>query len=248
MKPLEIFAHRVRARLSPSVVVSYPKSGRTWLRVLLHELSLRTPFTHAGSSEEQAALFEELPPAIDYWRRKRVLFLLRDPRDTLVSSWFQATRRSRVYEGSLQEYLRDPRFGIEKIVRFHRLWLDSRQTFPDLLPLSYEALLREPEQEFRRAVSFLTRRDPLQELLTAAVERASFASMRRLEAGGTGKALFGLRLVPGDAGDPESFKTRRGVAGGWRDYFSDEDTGYAEAVFERHDYRTCLETHLVPQG
>ena len=248
MKPFEILAHRVRARLSPSVVVSYPKSGRTWLRVLLHELGLETPFTHAGSSEERGALFEALPPAIDYWRRKRVLFLVRDPRDTLVSSWFQATRRSRVYSGSLQDYLREPRFGIEKIVRFHRLWLDSRDSFPGLLPLSYESMLREPGQEFRRAVSFLTRREPSQELLAAAVERASFANMRRLEAGGAGKALFGVRLAPGDASDPDSFKTRRGVAEGWRDYFTEDDTAYAEAVFARHDYSSFLTAHLRPQG
>jgi hypothetical protein len=49
--------------------------------------------------------------------------LIRDPQDTVVSFYFQATRRSRVYSGAFRNFLQDPRFGIERIIRFNLLWL-----------------------------------------------------------------------------------------------------------------------------
>ena len=49
--------------------------------------------------------------------------------------------------------------------------------------------------------------------------------MRRLEEAGT---LRNNRLRPTIAGDPEAFKVRRGIVGGYRDYLSADDIGYAE--------------------
>jgi hypothetical protein len=58
--------------------------------------------------------------------------------------------------------------------------------------------------------------------------------MREDELSGRGAERFGEAMIPGDRSDPCSFKTRRGVVGGWRDYFDAEDTEYADRIMRRY--------------
>jgi hypothetical protein len=60
--------------------------------------------------------------------------------------------------------------------------------------------------------------------------------MHGLEASGGASSH---RLRPGDASDPESFKVRRGVVGGYRDYLSPSDLAYIEARMAR-DLPACF--------
>jgi hypothetical protein len=236
-------AERARRRLRPAAVpavISFPKSGRTWLRVMLDTLGIEAEFSHAGSSEAHRRTADALGEGPRYWRRRRVLFLTRDPRDTAVSAWFQAVRRARVYDGSLSEFLRHPRYGIDKIVRFHLLWLDARPGFRAFLPMQYEALRRNTPQELARAAGFLSGGTVCAEAIAAAVEAGSFERMRALETSGEGAARYGTRLAPADPADPDSFKTRRGTIGGWREHFGPEDAAFADSVLAAHHYRERL--------
>lgn len=231
---------RLRRRLLPGrrgVVVSFPKSGRTQLRVMLHAAGVEAAFSHAGSSDERGRRAAELEDGPRYWRRHRILFMMRDARDTAVSAWFQARHRSGTYDGAFAGFLRDPRFGLEKIVLFHLLWLERRSSFRAFALLEYEMLQRDPEGEFRRAARFLAGKEVPDALVRAGVEAGTFEAMRKLELSGAGEAVFGARLAPGDAARPESYKTRRGLIGGWRDHFAEEDMTFGEDVFRRHDYR-----------
>ena len=245
---------RLRLRLRsglrrPPVVVSFPKSGRTQLRMMLHTASIAAEFSHAGSSDEHAREAVELASGPVHWRRHRVLFMMRDARDTAVSAWFHARHRSRVYGGALESFLRDSRFGLEKIVLFHLLWLERRASFRGFALLEYEALQRSPVEAFAHAASFLGNRDLPETKVRAAVEAGSFEAMRKLEASGAGGALFGPRLSPGDADRHESYKTRRGAIGGWREDFTPGDVAFAEDMFDRHDYRRRLaEAGATPPG
>jgi hypothetical protein len=63
-------------------------------------------------------------------------------------------------------------------------------------------------------------------VLDGAVEFARFDNMRALE---RKNAFKSARLRPADGADPESFKTRKGKVGGYREYFTDEDLAYLEA-------------------
>jgi alcohol sulfotransferase len=53
--------------------------------------------------------------------------------------------------------------------------------------------------------------------------------MRKLEQ----KAAFGSadrRIVPGEAGNPDSFKVRRGKVGGYHDYLSEEQAAELDGL------------------
>jgi len=221
-------ARRVALRERAAVVLSWPKSGRTWLRFMLDQLGIHLEYSHQ----------RETAPLPGGWERKRILLLHRDPRDTTVSHWFAATRRGGGYRGPLSEFLRDPEAGLERAMRFNLSWKErlDRGGAGNGLVLSYEALHADTAGELARAAAFVRGEAVPEEALRRAVAAGRFEAMHALEASGRGARLYGDVLAPGDPADPDSFKTREGRVGGWRSHFGPADAAFAEALLERHDY------------
>lgn len=115
-------------------IVSFPKSGRTWLRVMVGKVlseKFSRPFTvelekladenvpyirmiHDGSN----AVAQPLETDKRKYKNKGVVFLARDPRDTVVSYYFHLAKRDRRFSGDIADFIRDERFGIERIIDF----------------------------------------------------------------------------------------------------------------------------------
>lgn len=216
------------------VVVSFPKSGRTWLRVILDGLEIPCRYTHDGSRHADAHHFEAMNCAGPAYERARVVFLHRDPRDTAVSGYFQAVKRLSNFSGDIGEFIRSPHHGIEKIARFNLAWLKPPR--PNVHYLTYEAMTQDTKAEIKAICEFLgTPRS--EEQIASAVEQASFSAMKKKEASGAFADAYGSRLTPAQKDDAESFKVRRGKAGGFVDYLSSEDIAYAESVMARLGYQ-----------
>ena len=260
----------IRSRISRFVfgrflLLSYPKCGRTWVRVFLckyyaqrdkipfsEKLIMPRPFnrspypsvypTHLGvppfvsfgSFLKHLGVWQTLFSWIHAIKRSRVIFLVRDPRDVVVSYYFDATRRSRT-EGyasyTLGSLLRDDVFGINAIVRYMNAWYASRNRFRDFLLVRYEDLREHPEQEFRRILSFLSSEPINEDAFTAALEFSSFDQMRAMERAGK----MGRNIRPGDAADEDSYKVRRGVVGGFRSHFTEADMRFADEAVSKLD-------------
>ena len=73
-------------------------------------------FTHDGSALTDGKHWSELSADKSEYREDKVALLVRGPKDVIVSSYFQATRRARVYDGALSQFVRSGRFGIRKVV------------------------------------------------------------------------------------------------------------------------------------
>jgi hypothetical protein len=229
------------------VCVSYPKCGRTWLRVLLGKaISLRhglddqlvfdskglsrksgVPmpfFTHDSASNAEGRHYERLDPDKSKYHSKEVLFLHRDPRDVVVSCYFQATHRRNLYSGTISAFLRDPHYGIRKILTFYDQW-DRAQGVPAGFRLvRYADLHERPQATLAAALRFLGE-DLDDDVIASAIKFASFDSMKQMEAGGYFKSR---KLQPSNSSDPESFKARKGVVGGYREYLDEEDCKFVE--------------------
>lgn len=215
-------------------VVSFPKSGRTWLRVMMDELGVDLTYTHAGSAHRSAVDVGGLPRASMAGFR-RIVFLHRDPRDTVVSGFHQVSARLDGYEGSISAFLRDPKRGLEKCCAFNLDWLALARANESIHVVSYEELRRETAERLVRMLEFLdTPRSTGQ--IEAVVERNSFDRMRAREASGEYTARYGSKLSPGTLDDPNSFKVRRGKVGGYRDELAPEDVEYAQQVLVRLAY------------
>jgi hypothetical protein len=120
-------------------LVSYPMSGCTWLRSLIgkalcerygldegfifHESRLtkaagvlRTLCTHGDADFIQAKHYGDLETNLTAYRSKRVILLVRSPRDVVLSCYGHAIGPAGAYKGSMSDFIRSDCHGIRKIV------------------------------------------------------------------------------------------------------------------------------------
>lgn len=221
-------------------VVSFPKSGRTWLRVMLDGLKLDAKYTHDGSGHSKTGHVEELQPASEAFAGKTIVFLYRDPRDTVVSGYFQTAKRLGGYEGTISDFIRDPRHGIEKIVRFNMEWLARGADLGKFHAVTYEDLKADTAGALTAIVGFVGAECTPQEIVTT-VDEASFEKMQARERSGELGERYGRAMLPADSSDPDSYKVREGIVGGFRKHLGDDDIAFCDEVLVRLGYP--LENH-----
>ena len=239
-----------KLRVADCVIVSFPKSGRTWLRVMLtrfyqirfntQEMRLvgfnnlqrtnpeipRFCFTHDNYIKDYT---KNSSSKADFYDRK-VLLLVRDPRDVAVSSYFQRRFRPNPAKNGLRDIeVSEDRptifefvmFRIPRIIDYFNAWQREKPNLKDFLLVRYEDLRAEPEKNLNRILAFIGT-PASDEEVQEAVAFAKYENMKKLEARGS----FGRgdrRITPGDRDNPQSYKVRRAKVGGYRDYFSDEE-------------------------
>jgi hypothetical protein len=247
-----------------AIVVSIPKSGRTWLRTFLsayfcaryeHPFSLdltkfddaRIPrviyshdlFEHRTKGRWwDRARGKYLIPANEL-RRAQVILLARDPRDAFVSHYIQLTRPSADAPEELKskrvgEMLRDRLLGISQIVRTMNDWLAEFGDRPNVALMRYEDLRSRPAEHFGRVLSAIGEKQLSPPHFDAALRFSEFNNMQKMEAAGSFDSKI---LQPRDINDPESFNVRRGRIGGYADYLSVNDIEYANEVMSVLDQR-----------
>jgi len=251
--------HR-KLQLADYVLMSWGKSGRTWLRVMLS----RFYQIAYGIPEGRMLEFDNLKranPAIpsvffthgNYLRNytgnwvdksefygKRIVMLVRDPRDIAVSQYFQWKYRMRPVKKMLNDYpahgvdvpifdfVMNPEVGLPEIIGFLEMWQRELPRARDSIVVRYEDMRVDPEQALRRILAFLST-PGTDAQIGDAVAYAAYDNMRQLEQ----KRVFrlsGLRLRPGDEANPQSYKVRRAKVGGWRDYFDDREVAAIDGL------------------
>lgn len=230
--------------------VSYGKSGRTWLNVMvskyfqqryglpdrllfdfdnLHRLNPSVPtvmITHDNYIRD----FVRSGPRKTAFYAKPTLLLARHPADIATSLYFHWQHRMRPEKKLLNRF---PPHGME-------ISIYDFVMYPTVLPVILRYLNEWAREAPRVETLLMTRYEDLRaaphaELarvlrwmgedaqaaeIDAAVDFASFENLKKLEAGA---AFTGhRRLTPGAADNPESYKVRRAKVGGYRDYFTDD--------------------------
>jgi hypothetical protein len=245
------------------VIVSYGKSGRTWLRVMLSRfyqlkhglpdnsligfdnLHAKNPaiplifFTHDNYLKDFTGHADSKK---DYYQKKVVL-LVRDPRDVVVSQYFQWKHRMRPWKKRLNSYpvhgagvneyqfAMDQYAGLPKIVDFFNLWASEAEQIEQLLVVRYEDMRRDTAQVLEQILNFIGTPPSPQETADV-VNFSSMENMKKMEQKRTFR-LSGSRMVPGDRNNPDSYKVRRGKVGGFRDYFDEEQVNAIEQLLQQ---------------
>lgn len=211
--------------------VSYPKSGRSWIRYLLTQLDHVNfvRFHHDGfefnSSTRPPHDFDVAARFRRYEQVDKLVYLERDPRDVIVSLFFQVTGRFQDFfdfRGTLADFIRDSYFGAQNLKRFREMWteLSIQQSF---LVISYEACHTDPKAVLQRLLDYYELVSPSDEVEKAIVS-SQFGKMKALEQSGNFPQPW-LQLRN------ESAKVRRGEVGGFRDYLDPESLSYLNDLF-----------------
>lgn len=211
-------------------LVSYPKSGNTWLRFVLaylkngtsstinfHELENIIPDVYVSKDiiDEQSSGRIIKTHDIFFEGYPRVIYIHRDYRDALIS-YYHFVLAYKFFNGSFSEFIRS------NIVLRHGSWKQHikamkkfKQENPDkIFILSYESLLNnfnESVKSLNKFCGFKT--EPNLELLK---EKTSFAELKKVE------NEFGSRFM---TNTKQNF-VREGKSGGWRAFYSQADLDF----------------------
>jgi len=234
------------------VFLSYPKSGRTWVRFMVnsylcHVYSLDLPnvfavekklgennsivWTHlTGAMIMQRRYYEMGPVDIRKVHQVPWLLLVRNFYATLASAYYQARDRIKVFSGSPSQFLRSSRYGAIKLVSFFNMWEDLKPQLARTHLFAYESLAHDPRGTLSQILLALDLQ-PDDNLLDRVVALASFENMKELS---LSPAYAGTPLAPLDPKDPNTFKVRQGAgdARGYKSLFSEEDIRYIDNVVD----------------
>jgi hypothetical protein len=182
-------------------LVSYPKSGNTWTRFLVANLvySDKNPdFSNINElipdpeampkRDLERAARPRLIKSHQYFdpRYPKVIYIVRDPRDVVLSEYYFDIKRREISEGyPLEQFV--SRFVHGELNHPYgtwgenvATWLHTRRNSPRFLLVRYEALQSEAMHELDRIVEFLGIAATPQQLAFA-IEQSSADRMRELE-------------------------------------------------------------------
>jgi hypothetical protein len=211
--------------------ISFPKSGRSWLRYALRLAGAADliRFHHDGFEYNDGAR-----PPLDFnfeARRERsiladrIVYLHRDPRDVMVSLFFQVTGRFKDffdYQHSISEFIRDPYFGASNLAEFQRQW-NELSNQGRVLRITYEQCHDQLEIVLKSILDFYEIPPPALSLSCIARD-SSFAKMKEVEH----SVQFDEPWLRARNGAP---KVRRGQVGGYRDELGLADIAFLNEVF-----------------
>jgi estrone sulfotransferase len=222
-------------------LVSYPKSGNTWLRYLIaHAL-------HPGAAIDSTTIDQFVPDVYVAWQKTNVLprprfikthdtwfegfpktvYIVRDYRDVLIS-FYHYQRALGKFSGTISEFIsaidQPHPFGswkehVTKALKF-------RAHHPErMLMIRYEDLHRQPRQILSEVLTFSGVKWTVD--LDTAIEASSFSSLQRME------KMKGSELM--DKTGSSFF--REGKSGTWNSVLSERDL---ERILHEQGHLTLL--------
>lgn len=225
----------------------HPKSGMTWMKFLLAHALLEKRAGEHLTLKNQNRYVPDLPKTFPHeplriWRyahrpaprvffthalfdprftRGRVIYMLRDPRDVLVSHYHHHRRRTAAFNLTLSEFIR---------TRAHKLFLWDEHVESWLRPghdqraihvCRYEQLRAAPHEHFAQVLAFTGAAHTPADI-DRAVAQSDFKRMRAIE-----------QKYPAHYTkyDPAEFQVRKGQVGGWRAEMTPADAAYVAQRF-----------------
>ena len=255
-------------------LISFPKCGRTWLRVMIGNV-LQEHFNLAENNLLESSKLQSLPDEIPkilvthsdepFWKKpeelieskaeyqsKKAMLLVRNPKDVVVSSYFEKKKRigfydlegyksnqhmkniiERVkpYDGDVSNYVYEPVGSLQTIINFYNIWAKNRHVPQSFLLVRYEDLVENTVEELKKVLEFIGLYSVSDETIAKTVGLASLENMKAME---KTNRFETSRLQPADPSDPESYKVRKGKVGGFVDYLDPKEIKYCDEAIANH--------------
>ncbi|CAN5542947.1 sulfotransferase domain-containing protein [soil metagenome] len=227
-------------------LISFPKSGNTWVKFILLNILIEAKELKAGASFKvldetipelsrdnlmRPWKYKILPRFIKshivyrklFFRNNKALFIVRDPRDVMVS-YFHYVNNNYGYnfQGDFSAFIRHEKLGLEACLLHHVSWQNKAA-----VTIKYEDLKINGTDVLYNALAKLGI-NVKHSLVSQAFENATFENMQKLEQGPkkytrTHKKEYNFM--------------RKGTGNQWLDYFSGTDVDYYNALLKKHNAR-----------
>jgi hypothetical protein len=235
-----------------AVIISYPKSGRTFVRAMVARLYQRlfaiderdllefpllrrapanVPrllFTHAGDTMRRP---DEIHVDLSDYAAKKVVVIARHPGDIAVSRYHHLRHRSRdparrkLAEQPLAAFIWTERGGIGSIVAFLNQFAALARKQPGITMVRFEDFLAQPEATLRKLAKGIGLKAGRADI-SDAIKFGSLPNLRQLELDGYFRSS---RLRPASKEDDKSGKVRSGSSGGYRAQLSADEAARIDA-------------------
>lgn len=218
-------------------IVSYPKSGNTWLRFLVANL-MRKPNSQPINFYNVHNYCPEWEPTLDKgWHDsssasvykshqpfdvsfRKVVYIMRDPRDVYVS-YYHYILPSIEEKWTFAEFIEMFNSPYGRWSGHVTSWVVSEKLVgSSFILLRYEDLLMNPLAELKKLAEFMNI-SATGEQFESAISNSSFESMKNIESN-KGRKFFNV--------DKTTFM-RKGQAGEWRNYFGEREL----VLFSKHE-------------
>jgi hypothetical protein len=229
---------------SDYVFVSYPKSGRTWVRAMMSRLyhtrygtpdnilirldnlakiDKRIPkifFTHDG---ESSANIDRLDPDKSIYDGRNIVFMARHPADVIVSMYYHHRHRKPPHEenyaarSDLFSFAVRANHGIHTVIAFMNHWGRYADGNPRVRIVRYEDMRQDPVFWLKQITDHFGG-DFSAEELSDAVAFGQFDNLKKLE---QARYFNDAHLQARNNEDPQSYKVRSGKIGSYAEHFTD---------------------------
>ena len=238
------------------LLLSLTNCGRTWLRVILgRAIQLHYAQIYAQSTSNPSAspladvnlhdLFsfsERVPtlPAIkpmhekygqfgNRYERQKVILLVRDPRDAIVSRYHQHREElaQKLGYDDLDRYVCDSD-DLAAYIQFYNDWYDYRDRTQAFLTVRYEDMKADTLASVQLVCEFLEL--PLTPIdIKEAIDYACFQNMRKMEIEGSEQVRTQV-MSARNIENAESFKVRKGAIGGYRAELNPDSVAWVDSA------------------
>jgi len=241
-------------------LTSYPRSGNTWMRFLVGNLlHQEKPVTFLNMEGLVPDMYKQSDRTLRHMPRprilkshecfdpryRRIIYIVRDPRDVVVSNYHWEMKLRSIPEGcSIEEFV--PRWmdgnfwrRIGSWADHVNSWLATRQGHDNFLLMRYEDLQENQQRELARVAQFMGL-NPDRERINRAIELSSAANMRKME------ETQGKKWVATFHTRSDKPFVRKASSGGWRAILPAKTVTYMEAqwgpLMKQLGYQLSTET------
>lgn len=240
MSKVQFILNKLTLRVQNVVIISFPKSGRTWLRIMLDDLNVPALFYHGTSKFDKMRTPDTVYQSIPKMFGKSVIFITRDPRDTVVSNYFYTKDRKKLHNMSLSEFLRNDKTGIEKIITFNLYLFEHQDKFKKFKHLRYEDLHRNTVDNIRQCLGFMNILFINNHRISTVVQNREFKSMQKDEQEGILHQKYGHMFAEGGIQNSNEGKLRSGKYGDYLNNMAEDDLEFCRSIFKKYNYPVSL--------